>query len=65
MKSYEIVTDENENIGIKCLLCNMTSWHPMDAERKFCGNCKLFHLDLGGQIPAHGIFQRYTGGDGD
>lgn len=25
-----------------CHACGMKSWHPVDAERRFCGNCKAF-----------------------
>jgi len=40
--TYEIV--ERSGIkGIKCLACNMTSYHPVDVEMKYCANCKQFH----------------------
>lgn len=31
-------------IAIKCLRCNMTSWHPKDVEHLYCGNCHEFHF---------------------
>lgn len=33
---YEII---NGGEAIKCLKCNMTSYHPMDVKYKWCGNC--------------------------
>ena len=34
---YEIIDDGK---AIKCLKCNMTSYHPKDVEHRWCGNCK-------------------------
>lgn len=31
---------------ITCKRCGLTSHHPMDVERKFCGACKVFHDDI-------------------
>jgi len=43
--TYEIV--ERSGIkGIKCLECNMTSYHPVDVEMKYCANCKRFHNEI-------------------
>jgi len=30
---------------ITCLICNKTSYHPMDVQHKYCGNCNKFHKD--------------------
>lgn len=54
--SYEIIFEEADprewtprpeklvGVAIKCLRCNMTSWHPKDVEYLYCGNCHEFHL---------------------
>ena len=38
--TYEIVEDGE---AIRCLKCEMTSWHYKDVEHKYCGNCHMFH----------------------
>ncbi len=38
--TYEIVKGGE---AIKCLVCNMTSYHPVDVRERFCGNCHEFH----------------------
>jgi hypothetical protein len=41
---YALITDPTSGAtGITCLDCLMTSWHPMDVKRKYCGNCHKFH----------------------
>jgi len=42
MKTYRLVSDRH-GIGIKCLICGMTSYNANDATRKYCGNCHQFH----------------------
>jgi hypothetical protein len=34
-----------DRTSITCLACGMTSHHPMDVQRRYCGNCKVFHDD--------------------
>ena len=41
--TYQIV---DSGKAIKCLICNMTSWHPQDIENKYCGKCHKFHSVL-------------------
>lgn len=43
--TYEIVKRSGIK-GIKCLGCNMTSYHPVDVEMKYCANCKRFHNEI-------------------
>lgn len=48
-KTYEIVMTPTGNppqIGIKCLVCDMTSWNPNDVTNRYCGNCHRFHEDV-------------------
>jgi hypothetical protein len=40
--TYEIVR-YGPSVGIRCLLCNKTSYHPRDVEEKYCGYCHKFH----------------------
>lgn len=49
MKTFELVTKNNQE-GIKCLLCGLTSFYPHDIKNKFCGSCHLFHEDQGSYI---------------
>lgn len=39
---YEIIVKDGQR-AIKCLRCEMTSWHPEDVRHLYCGNCKEFH----------------------
>lgn len=41
--TYEIV---ERGRAIKCLVCGMTSWHPQDVTRRYCGECHRFHKEL-------------------
>jgi hypothetical protein len=43
MSTYELV---EEGKAIKCLLCELTSYHPEDVRQHYCGRCRLFHDDL-------------------
>lgn len=52
---YEIVSG---GIGIKCLVCSMTSFHPEDIEHKYCGNCHIFH-DPYARIPK-AVLEKYN-----
>lgn len=38
--TYEIFEGER---AIKCLACGLTSYHPEDVRRRYCGKCYLFH----------------------
>lgn len=29
--------------GITCPICEMTSYNPNDAEKRYCGHCNVFH----------------------
>lgn len=31
--------------AIKCMTCQMRSYHPKDVEHRYCGNCHKFHED--------------------
>ena len=48
-ETYLIVIKKNENSteekGIWCLHCHQTSWNENDVEKKYCGNCHIFHKD--------------------
>jgi uncharacterized OB-fold protein len=44
-KTYKMV-EKDGIMGIKCLVCNMTSYFPMDIEKKYCENCKRFHNEI-------------------
>jgi hypothetical protein len=44
-KTYEIIK-RGETLAIKCLICDMISSHPVDVEKKYCANCKIFHIDV-------------------
>jgi hypothetical protein len=55
--TYQIVEGGK---AIKCLRCEMTSWHPEDVRHRYCGNCNVFHEDLmlqerltGRTVPTH------------
>lgn len=41
--TYEISKNKKEQERIKCLVCNMTSYHPEDIKNRYCGNCHEFH----------------------
>lgn len=48
--SYAIVRELDqysgaELTGIKCLICERTSWYIQDVKNLYCGNCKVFHKD--------------------
>ena len=38
--------------GIKCLLCGRKSYNPDNVEKKYCGNCKVFHDQVHAQFEA-------------
>ena len=42
-KTYEIVSTKEDGLGIRCLICGMTSWNENDVREKYCGNCRQFH----------------------
>ena len=45
--TYQIIlNDAGEGHAIKCLVCDMTSYHPEDVSQRFCGKCHIFHEDL-------------------
>jgi hypothetical protein len=45
--TYELVSDAVNGLkGIRCKICNLTSWNPNDVEQKYCGNCHIFHGNL-------------------
>lgn len=41
------VINPGDHPSITCRLCGMTSWSREDVGHAFCGNCKVFHNDLG------------------
>ncbi len=48
--SYAIVheldkTTGAEITGIKCLVCERTSWYNADVQNLYCANCQIFHRD--------------------
>jgi hypothetical protein len=32
-------------VGIRCLVCGLTSWNPHDVRERYCGHCHRFHED--------------------
>jgi len=40
--TYELVVEKGAT-GIRRLVCGLTSYHPQDVERRYCGNCHRFH----------------------
>lgn len=42
-RTYELVVEE-QRTGIKCLVCGLVSWHPMDVLMLYCGKCHRWHL---------------------
>ena len=42
--TYEVAVD---GAWIRCLLCNATSHNPNDVIQLYCGNCHVFHEDIG------------------
>lgn len=34
-----------ELTGIKCLVCERTSWYIEDVKNLYCANCQIFHAD--------------------
>lgn len=40
---FRIGRDENGTEWIECGECGRRSYHPMDVEYRYCGNCKVFH----------------------
>lgn len=43
-----VVFREGELTGILCRKCHRTSYNPNDIERRYCGNCRVFHEDRDG-----------------
>jgi len=48
--SYAIVHELDshtgaEITGIKCLICERTSWYNADVQNLYCANCKVFHRE--------------------
>ncbi len=43
--TYEVSIQDGHK-AIKCLICNMTSWHPKDVENLYCGKCHQFHAKV-------------------
>jgi hypothetical protein len=41
--SYKIANEGSAYTSITCLLCNRLSYNPNDVEKKYCGNCHIFH----------------------
>ncbi|MDB4278246.1 hypothetical protein N9917_01450 [Deltaproteobacteria bacterium] len=45
--TYQIIlNDDGVGHAIKCLVCDMTSYHPEDMRQRYCGKCHQFHDDL-------------------
>jgi hypothetical protein len=40
--TFEIV-DKEGMVGIKCLICGLTSYNRNDIEQEYCGKCNKFH----------------------
>lgn len=43
--TYVLIEKEEEK-GILCLNCGMTSYHPTDIEKLYCANCGKFHKKI-------------------
>jgi uncharacterized OB-fold protein len=42
-KTHEWVKKDGKIIGIKCLVCGLTSYGEDDIKHKYCGRCHIFH----------------------
>lgn len=47
-KTYELVVGKALHrprgfLGIRCLKCGMTSYHPKDIEYRYCAKCGEYH----------------------
>jgi uncharacterized OB-fold protein len=40
--TYEIVSERGV-LGIRCLLCGLTSWNQLDVLQLYCGKCHRYH----------------------
>lgn len=38
-----VLVEGSNRVGIQCLRCGRTSWHPDDVQHRFCVACGLFH----------------------
>jgi ribosomal protein L37E len=45
-RTYELGADGRT---ITCRLCGLTSHHSGDVEKRYCGNCHIFHEDVAGK----------------
>lgn len=57
---YEIVLDQGENVGLKCLDCNQARWNqefePKDwSTQKDCANCKIIK-DTGAVVEENQVY---------
>jgi len=43
VKTYEWIKKDSKTIGIKCLVCGLTSYGEDDIKHKYCGRCHIFH----------------------
>ena len=42
-KSYKFIKSDGQIIGIKCLICEITSYGENDIRDKYCGRCHINH----------------------
>jgi hypothetical protein len=47
--TYELV---NDGRAIRCRRCGLTSHNPNDVAQRYCGQCKVFHEDVGPSVAA-------------
>lgn len=38
-------TDAPDPPSIRCTVCGMRSYCPMDIQQRYCGNCHTYHPD--------------------
>ncbi len=44
-RTYQWVKQNNKIIGIRCLVCGLTSYGEDDIKHKYCSRCHIFHKD--------------------
>lgn len=45
IQTYWIGKDRDGFEHIRCLMCGLCSYLPMDVEQRYCGRCHIFHTE--------------------
>ncbi len=45
-KTYELLQGLGAPFAIRCKICDMMSYNLGDIEKRYCGNCRVFHDDI-------------------